>query len=210
MAQIKKGKVNGKLMDILTPDEYYAKMDIYDPNYTAIEYEGILYPIKNNKTFDQPGYYDEGPIEFYIKPDEKDISNYSAKNIIDFSDIKDMKEMMEKTKTLKNIEKDILTGSDNIYAPVIGENDSPEMVALKTAIIEKHIDIDAYAPRFNIYNNDKRLLKKSDITLVKLRTMMNALDIKGTLILEDKSPDVPNPIGRVISVDLNKGEDEDE
>ena len=36
--------------------------------------------------------------------------------------------------------------------------------------------------------------------------MMNrinkALDIKATLILEDKSPDVPNPMGKKISIDL--------
>ena len=37
------------------------------------------------------------------------------------------------------------------------------------------------------------------------KRLCEALDIKATLILEDKSPDVPNPIGRTIKVDLTGG-----
>ena len=80
------------------------------------------------------------------------------------------------------------------------------MKALKTAVLEKRIDLDKYEPRFGSnYNNDKRLFNKNTISLSMTKRLCEALDIKATLILEDKSPDVPNPIGRTIKVDLTGG-----
>ena len=107
-------------------------------------------------------------------------------------------------------EKEILTNPDNIFIPTISEKDSPAMRGLKQAIIEKRIDIDKYQDRFGKENfpNDKRKFKDTDITMFMMNRMNKALDIKATLILEDKSPDVPNPIGRKISIDLT-GYDEE-
>ena len=45
-------------------------------------------------------------------------------------------------------------------------------------------------------------MKKPSITFGKLRAMCEALDIKATIIFEDTNPDVPNPIGRVITAEL--------
>ena len=102
-----------------------------------------------------------------------------------------------------NEERTILTTIDNVFAPEIYNNDTPEMKAMKQAILDKHIDLDKYEPRFGPnYNNDKRLLKKSSITFGKLRSICDALDMKVTMTIEDSSPDVPNPIGRSITVDL--------
>ena len=100
-------------------------------------------------------------------------------------------------------ERSILTTIDNVFAPDITENDTPEMKAIKQAILDKHIDLDKYEPRFGPnYNNDKRLLKKNSITFGKLRSICNALDIKASITIEDAGPDVPNPIGRVITAEL--------
>ena len=77
------------------------------------------------------------------------------------------------------------------------------MIAFKQAIIDKHIDLDKYEQRFGVnYNNDKRLLKKDSITFGKLRDMCNALDIKATIEFRDANPNVPNPIGRVITAEI--------
>ena len=45
-------------------------------------------------------------------------------------------------------------------------------------------------------------MKKDNITLNKLTAICENLDIVPTLTLRDRNPDVPNPIGRTITVDL--------
>ena len=142
----------------------------------------------------------------YFQEQKKELS---VDNIIDFN--KDnIKDLIESSNLLKDKEREILTSPDNVTMVSIGELDDPEMKALKMAILEKHIDIDKYESRFGSnFNNDKRLLSKSRITITKLKTMCDNLDIKATLILEDASPDVPNPIGKEIRVELVRGEDEE-
>ena len=53
------------------------------------------------------------------------------------------------------------------------------------------------------YQNNKRLLKKNDITSAKLKEFANTLDIKISVIMEDMNDSVINPIGRKIKVTLN-------
>ena len=113
-----------------------------------------------------------------------------------------------KQNKLKNAERTILTTPENIFVPVIRDDDSPEMVGLKEAVIAKEIDIDKYQARFGSnYSNDKRLFNDKSITLSKLKTMFKALDMKGTLIIEDLNDDIPNPIGKKIVIDLLGGDD---
>ena len=105
----------------------------------------------------------------------------------------------------------ILTDADNIYIPIIGDEDGPEMVALKTAIGSKKCDINKYAFRFgpNFLNN-KRLLKEKNITLNKLILMADNLDMEAELILRDKNHDVPNPMGQEVHAILTGGGDNNE
>ena len=77
------------------------------------------------------------------------------------------------------------------------------MKALKQAITAKNIDIDKYADRFGEnFPNDKRKLKDEKITLFLLKRMAECLDMNVDLIISDKSPNVPNPIGIPIKVSL--------
>ena len=52
------------------------------------------------------------------------------------------------------------------------------------------------------FNNDKRLLKGSSITISKMKSICDKLDMKCTLIISDSNPNVPNPIGQEIKVDI--------
>jgi len=143
----------------------------------------------------------------YYKRTRRNEIEYSVDNVINFSNSKSFKEIIQKQNKLKSMERIILTNPDNITIPKIGENDSPEMIGLKKAIIAKHIDLDKYSSRFgNNYSNDKRLLNDETITMSKLKTMFKALDIKATLIIEDKNDSIPNPIGEQIYVELTGGE----
>ncbi len=203
---MEKSKIGDRIYDVITPEEYNQNKESLNLSFTAIKDKEsqMVYPIRG-KNDDRPGIYMNGLINIIKDPEDGD-PEYSVDNIINFDDAKSLKEVIEKQSELKSMERIILTNPDNIFTPRIGENDSPEMVGLKKAVIAKHIDLDKYSARFgNNYSNDKRLFNDDTITMSKLKTMFQALDIKATLIIEDKNDSVPNPIGEQIIVELAGG-----
>lgn len=208
---MKKCKLQSRIYDVVTFEEYVKNKDNYDPGFVSIQDGDYIYPVRS-KNSDAVGVYpiSNAIYKFNDPVDEKDKEEYSIKNIINFEDAGSLKEIIEKSNQLKSAERTILTTPDNITIPVIGEHDSPEMVGLKEAVISKQIDIDKYQGRFGSnFSNDKRLLNGSEISIRKLRTMFKAFDMKGTLIIEDLNDDVPNPIGKKIVVDLLGGDSDE-
>ena len=202
---LEKAKIDGAIYDVISREEYVKNPQLYDSPYVAIKgNDGFIYPIRS-RTDNRPGYYTNDAFFFYKQPAVDEYQTYSSQNIINFKNAETLRDIIKTQQKLVSEERTILTTIDNVFAPDIGENDTPEMKATKQAILDKHIDLDKYEPRFGPnYNNDKRLLKKGRITFDKLRAIADALDIKATLTLEDKNPDVPNPIGRVITVDITE------
>lgn len=200
---IQKAKIDGQIYDVISIDEYNRSPEIYG-KFTAIHGEdGYVYPIRT-PTDNRPGFCDFGGVTLFRKPHLSDAITYSTTNIINFSEATTIREVIAAQHQYADVERAILTTIDNEFIPDITARDTPEMVALKTAISDKHIDLDKYEKRFGTnYNNDRRLLNKNSVTFGKLKAIMDALDMAGTLIIEDKSPDVPNPIGRKIVVSLN-------
>ena len=199
---LQKAKIEDTIYDVISIEEYYSNPSLYGA-YTAIDGgDGMIYPVRN-KTDSRPGFYPTGGLDFFKVPSPKESNTYTRQNIIDFSSATGLRDVIRCQQRLMSEERSILTTIDSVFAPEIGENDTPEMKALKTAINEKHIDLDKYEPRFGPnYNNDKRLLRKGSVTFGKLRSICDALDIKATLIIEDSDPNVPNPIGRVITAEI--------
>lgn len=199
---IKKARIEQTIYDVVDRDKYdNIDKEMYGP--CAVEFNNIVYP-ERSRGDKSPGIYKESWGSYLIHPTEDNVDTYSVDNIINFSDTENIRELIEKSNKLKNMERDILTSPDNIFTPKITYEDQPAMRALKEAIIAKNIDINKYAPRFGIkFQNDRRLFNKPSITLDKMTTFLDNLDIKGTLILEDSSPNVPNPIGYKIVVNLN-------
>ena len=211
---IKKAVVEDRLMDVIEIGEYHKSPSLYQPGYCAVEKDGLLYPLRKLSD-DRPGYYPGQVVDFYKTPEACDRAKYEVgDNVIDFSNISNIRESVEAHNKLRDAESTLLSNVEVVYEPPLLEEDSPEMRAVKEAIILKQMDINKYEPRFGErFNNDKRLLKKGDITLMKLKTTCQALDIKATLILEDASPDVPNPMGRAIITEItspDKSMDEEE
>lgn len=208
----KKIRIGNKIYDVTTLEEYTKNKDAYIPQYTAIEDPdtNLVLPLKNR--------YETGPgitvgtgIAYVEEPESENRDEYDYNKIIDFGNTKSIHDMMEKQRVVRSLERDILTSPDNIFMPKIFDDDSPEMKALKSAVLDKHIDLDKYEPRFGSnYNNDKRLFNKNTISLPMLKRVCDALDIEATLILTDKTGDVPNPMGSTIEVKLTGGISEDE
>ena len=207
---MKKAVINGRMLDIVPIKEAIESTNESNNNI-AIEANGCILPVRGS-TDKRPGAYRAG--SFYMKtvmPDSVELPNYRAddNHIVDFTQAEDIRGIIKAESKLRNLEVSRLTTIDNICAPRIRPDDAPEMVGLKKAIIQKHIDLDKYEQRFgDNYNNDRRLLEKDNITLTKLKTFAKALDMKLTLTFEDNGKNVPNPIGEPIRVTVIGGEDE--
>lgn len=203
---LQKMPIDGVMYDVMSWEEYWQNPSMNQ--YAAINIgNGYVYPVKKydpNGENTRPGMYVTTPFSSFVDPvTDHDKDAYSDSHIIDFGAAENMREYIMTKQRLANAERAILTSIDNVFIPEISENDTPEMIALKQAIINKSIDLDKYEPRFGPnYNNDKRLLKKNNITFGKMRAMCRALDIKATITFEDANPDVPNPIGKVITAEL--------
>lgn len=207
----KKMRIFDKIYDVTTIEDYTKHKDAYIAQYTAIHdpETKLVLPVKNRYEAG-PGIVVGNGISYVTEPDENK-EEYNQDKIIDFGNTKSIHDMMEKQRVVRSLERDILTSPDNIFTPKIFDDDSPEMKALKSAVLDKHIDLDKYEPRFGSnYNNDKRLFNKNTISLSMLKRVCDALDIEATLTLTDKNEDVPNPMNKTIEVKLTGGNSEDE
>ena len=207
---MRKMKIRDSLYDVITYPDFTRGRDVYMKYWESVAIigdDGYVYPIRNPQYDNRPGLYPlglgmdwfKGPMSTY------EMREYSTANIIDFNDAKSFRDVIEMQNRLNQEERSILTTINQLTIPTIQDNDEPAMVALKEAIIAKHIDLDSYDYRFGESNfpNDKRLLKKESISLKKLIAYCNALDINATLTLSDLNPDVPNPMGKDIVYSLN-------
>ena len=157
-----------------------------------------------------PGIYDKGVFDEIIEPDPED-TQYNIDNVLDLSNIKNMEDLIQMQDRVRDIEKEILTSPDDITVPNISSLDSPEMRAVKEAIIAKHMDINKYSERFGSnFANDKRILKTNNITQKMMKRLLSNIDVKATLILEDTSPDVANPMGKKIEIVITDDNDDSE
>ena len=202
-----KARIDNYIYDVVSLAEYNSNPNLYRGQFVAVDlHDGYLYPLRNNPNDQRPGMIDVGQAQFFNRPMGNQCPMYSSQNIIDFSKASSTKDVIEAQAKLAKEEKAILTSIDNIFTPPTSPDDTPEMSLLKEAITKKHIDIDKYEQRFGSnYNNDKRLLKKNNITFGKMRNVCRNLDIKATLVLEDKNGDVPNPMNDRIQICLTDG-----
>ena len=211
---VEKIRIKDRLYDVIAYEEFTRHPDNYG-KFNAVKEGSYVYPVKG-KTDTGVGIYDSDDVTYeFVEPiTEEDKDNYSTNHIISISDCKTIREVIEAQQKIKESERAILTKADNITFVKVGANDTPHMAALKEAINGKQIDISNYEYKFGTnYNNDMRLLSKSDITMNKLKSFLSKLDLKASIVIEDASDDVPNPLGRKIVSTIISGddyEDEDE
>ena len=211
----KNAQVDGKMLDIISAETYGANKPIYANTRTAIEIEhdGITYAMPyRNQTDDRPGIYDAGAVYFIKYPEEHEAHKYdmSKIDVVDFNNSANMGEYLSKKQQLRDIEAEILTDIDNVFIPSIGPNDTAEMRAMKQATGLKACDINKYSQRFgDNFLNDKRIFKGSTITMNKMISIAQNLDMEVELIIRDKNPDVPNPMGKEVRAVLTGGTDDE-
>lgn len=211
---IRKIVIGNETLDVITEKEYerIKKIDTAVFKDTALEHDGLVYPIMNRPDQSKIGVFDTDLITKYNRPetnDEKEM--YDSKNIIDFDNAKSFADNIKKMDKIKMAESARLTTKNNILQLQTNEADSPELVAIKEAINLKNIDAESYKDRFpsdSDFNNDMRLLKdnkNTNISFFKMKRILDAFDIEANLTIKDKQ-NALNPIGKVIKVRLTTEE----
>lgn len=208
---VEKIRIKDKLYDVIGYEEFSRHPDNYG-KFNAVKEGKYVYPVKGRMDTGV-GIYDndDTTYEFVGPITEEDKEDYSIDHLISISDCKTIREVIEAQQKLKESERAILTKADNVTVIKVGANDTPHMAALKEAINGKQIDLANYEYKFGSnYNNDMRLLSKQDITMNKLKSFLSKLDLKASIVIEDASDDVPNPLGRKIVSTIISGEDYDD
>lgn len=214
---VTKSAANGQVYDVISYDEYGKNFDMYNGRTDVAvsancRGKDIILPIKGKYSGNpiSPGVYDAGCVDFFNYPDETTIERYVPTNTVHMSNREDIGNLIKSGEIAKRLDEPFITTPDNITNIPIKETDQPEMVALKTALNSKHIDIDKYAGRFgDNYPNDKRQLKLESATLKIIKRFCENCDMDAVLILKDRDKDVPNPMNREIRVSLTKPIDMD-
>ena len=214
---VTKSAANGQVYDVISYDEYGKNFDMYNGRTDVAvsancRGKDIILPIKGKYSGNpiSPGVYDAGCVDFFNYPDETTIERYVPTNTVHMSNREDIGNLIKSGEIAKRLDEPFITTPDNITNIPIKETDQPEMVALKTALNSKHIDIDKYAGRFgDNYPNDKRQLKLESATLKIIKRFCENCDMDAVLILKDRDTDVPNPMNREIRVSLTKPIDMD-
>lgn len=206
---MKKAKIGRRILDVIDESEFIRRSSL-NPDIvaslaedTAIEKDGHVYPVTKQYSKDVTGVTDLGKVLLYsLAEQDKDADEYKVENVIDFENVKSLQESISKQNQLMSAERTILVSPENIFTPVIKEEDTPEMKLLKQAICLKGIDLDNYKQRFGSdYNNDRRLFEQNNITFFKLKRLAEIMDMNVSLSLEDK-PGAPNPIGEKLTIQI--------
>ena len=209
---VTKAAINGRVVDVVDYDEYRKNINMYleDKNDSAAipvthNNKELLLPIKGKYSCNHitPGVYNAGVMDIMVYPEEAFEEKYLNKGTVTMSNNSDIKDLIKAGDITKKMDEPFITTPDSITNIPIRENDQPEMKCLKMALNAKRMDIDKYAVRFgDNYPNDKRQLKSTSATLNIIKRFCNNCDMEAILILKDTAPDVPNPIGKEISISL--------
>ena len=178
----------------------------------------MILPIRQGyKSMEKPGVYPCGEntehhyafLSFPTNETDKQAYTPDSDHIVNFKDADGIQALMSMTDKLnKSINQYLETdvGVGNTYRAPLKETDSPEMRGLKLALTEKQMEIDKYNERFGAnWANDKRKLNDDNITMFLLKRMCKNFDINVDLVFRDQSPEVPNAMGKVITINLVPG-----
>ena len=214
----KRADIGGVLTDIIPMEQQLENQDVYATSNVAMvcERDGKKYVLPARKATDlRPGYYTQGSncVAFARLPSSDCDTNYNYDDVvIDFSKEKTIQGIMEKQNQCRNIEYANLCNPDSIFIPAIDQDDSPLMKGFKEATIAKHFDISKYKDRFGAnYLNDIRQYQKNDITIKMIERICDNIDQDVYVTFKDKPGDIPNPMGREITVKITgNGNNEEE
>lgn len=199
--------INGKIYTVFELNELFNEIEngrfaLYDN--IAIHYSGFALPVYTNRPIGvDPGAYmlGNGMIQYVLPITENDYALYNECNIAYFGNSKDLQELINAQEQLCRSEySHLVSSNDEAFIPNMDPTeDTALMYAVKASVAAKKCNINNYAERFgNDFNNDKRKFSSNTITAGKAENILKNLDIRATLVVQDLTPDVANPIGKTL------------
>lgn len=218
---INQAYVNGVRVDVVSPSEYFCNQELYDPKTTCVMMENLNYilPVRTSNVdlnvpgfYVTPGVYGPGGSPFIpiVPPTKNEMETYSAKNIVDFSNVSSMSEYLAANAELVEQERKAFLSDqpDDVVRLIIDEvSDTPLMILCKSIINSKYVTSKFLENRMgNNYNNNMRLLKnKNDISYNKAVEILNCIDVKITATADNAISSAVYPMQSPITYDLNSG-----
>lgn len=170
--------INGTQFRVYTPESMPTNLSVLDNRSAFLDKENdCVLPFRKTHEFGEPGLYDTGmikpngnPVFIKVLPDESQKEEYGTKkNFINFADGLSTKEYMENVDRERKINESHICNVEDRYHPVIHKNDEPTAQISKQAQYEMNHDIYKYRDQFGPnFNNDKRALEASSITIKKM------------------------------------------
>lgn len=166
----------------------------------AIHYMNLILPVHTTSESDTPGFYFNGPFYHVVFPSNEEMEEYSDSHLAYFGDAKTFKDVLQAKEKIYEDEFNHLVSNDEVFTPHIDQTkDTPLMFAVKSAIAAKQCNINNYAERFGSdFNNDKRKFNGNSITAGKAESILANTDVRVTLVVQDMTPNVANPIGKTL------------
>lgn len=207
---IKQAFVNGRLMDVVSQDEYARRRSLGPEmvENTCIQMNGTLYPVipKADNRTTPFAVYSSLAVKYYGNATEH--PEFSDNAVVDYSNIKSCQELIDRQNKARKEEVAVLTQqTSKTFYPIIREEDSPALKVVKECFHKKNIDIDNYRGRFDSncdFNNTTRLLvnpQTHNISVQKIQLIGEKFDIDFHLVAKDKKGAV-NPMGATIEKEL--------
>lgn len=207
---IKQAFVNGRLMDVVSQDEYARRRSLGSEmvENTCIQMNGTLYPVipKADSRTTPFAVYSSLAVKYYGNATEH--PEFSDNAVVDYSNIKSCQELIDRQNKARKEEVAVLTQqTSKTFYPIIREEDSPALKVVKECFHKKNIDIDNYRGRFDSncdFNNTTRLLvnpQTHNISVQKIQLIGEKFDIDFHLVAKDKKGAV-NPMGATIEKEL--------
>ena len=192
----------GKLFNVVEEHEFiknpieYVKR-VYN---LAVHTRGLILPVYQvpYPSPMTPGIYmDNMGYEILMPKRDGEEDVYSDTLLARIGDAQSFREVLDAKEKLFQDEYSHLTNNDDVFIPNMDrDTDTKLMYAVKAAIAAKQCNINNYADRFgNDFNNDKRKFNGNSITAGKAETILSNTDVRVSLVVQDMSPNVANPIG---------------
>jgi hypothetical protein len=204
MKALNKAFVNGKIYNVINLDELTTEYIQYYNGTLAVHYMGYILPIylqSPNGNYIKPGaYFDSIGYNLIIPFTEEDAQIYSDCHLAYFGDAESFQDILQAKEKLYEDEYNHLISNDDVFIPHMDQSqDTALMFAVKSAIAAKQCNINNYAERFGSdFNNDKRKFNGKSITAGKAESILSNTDVRVTLVIQDMTPDVANPIGKTL------------
>lgn len=203
MKTLNKAFILGKIYNVMEADDFRNDFDEflnYYGNNLALHYKNYILPIylQNNANNYVPGVYFDGLGFNVIFPESGD--EYSDSHLAMFGDAQSFQDVLQAKEKIYKDEYNHLVSSDDVFIPHIDQSqDSALMYAVKSAIAAKECNINNYAERFGSdFNNDKRKFNGNTITAGKAESILSNTDVRVSLVVQDMTPNVANPIGKTL------------